>query len=140
MNVVVSRHFYTYLFIGGIALLIELSVFIVLAQLLGFNLIISNATAMAAGMVTSFGLNYRYNFNVSDRFVLRFAGFAAVTLLSYLVSTTLIALLLNLPFMSLVIAKVITIPIVLLVQFTLNKRFTFASQAQDSQSHPRPDG
>lgn len=115
-----------YVFIGGIALLVELTSFFMLVDALGAPLVLSNLTAMALGMFTSFGLNCRYSFKVSDRLVARFMSFAAITGLSYLISTALLLLFVEILGLAAFIAKVVTLPIMLAIQFTLNRRLTFA--------------
>lgn len=115
-----------YVFIGGIALLVELSSFFMLVNVLSVPLVWSNLTAMALGMFTSFGLNCRYNFKVSDRLLARFTSFAAITGLSYLMSTALLLLFVEVLGLAAFIAKVVTLPAMLVIQFTLNRRLTFA--------------
>jgi putative flippase GtrA len=117
-----------YIFIGGIALLVELGSFFALAKF-DSPVVFGNFAAMTLGMFTSFGLNCRYNFKVNDRLMARFASFAAVTALSYILSTLLLVALIDGVGFAAFAAKVVTLPVVLAVQFTLNRRLTFASRA-----------
>lgn len=124
------RNFILYLLIGGTALLLELSVFFIFTVSLLISPVIANAIAMGVGMVTSFLLNAQYNFKVNDKMILRFASFFVVTALSYAVSTVMLVLLIEQVHIHAFIAKLITVPIVLFIQFNLNKRVTFSSAAK----------
>ncbi len=116
-----------YIVIGGTALALELLLFYALINTLPGRVAIANAVAMGAGMVTSFALNARYNFGVSDKLWLRFTGFATVTGMSFITSTLLILALTGAAGLPEVIAKTLTIPVVFALQYTLNRRFTFSS-------------
>lgn len=120
-----SKNFNLYVIIGGTALLVELGSYFILSRFFANAIVIDNAIAMLLGMFTSFSLNSRYNFQVRDRMPLRFLGFATVTFVSYMVSTVILYQLTRTLAIDSFIAKLITAPVVLAIQYTLNKRFTF---------------
>jgi putative flippase GtrA len=122
-----------YVLIGGIALVVELATFYALTDVAGVHLALGNFTAMLLGMLTSFGLNSRYNFQVTDRLLVRFASFAAITGLSYLFSTFMLIVMVEWAGLTAFVAKLLTLPAMLVIQFTLNKRLTFA------QTRPKPE-
>jgi putative flippase GtrA len=109
---------------GGIAALVDFSVFYALAQGAGINKFVANIISMHAGMVVSFALNRNFNFKKRDKLARRFFIYYAVILVGMALSSFLLWVLgLWLP--SKAVVKAITILIVSGLQFIVNKYVTF---------------
>jgi putative flippase GtrA len=80
-------------------------------------------------MIICFALNTRYNFRVLDRMAYRFMVYAAVTAAGYLFSTVMLLLFVRQLHMLPIVGKLLTLPLVFVFQYTLNKRFTFDTTA-----------
>jgi putative flippase GtrA len=120
-----KRSFLLYAVMGGTALLVELVLFYVMHYSLRQGLVASNAVAMGVGMLTSFTLNSRYTFKVNNRLAVRFLSFAAVSGCSYVLSTVMLLALSRGLSVPAFIAKILTLPVILLFQYNVNKRLTF---------------
>ena len=85
----------------------------------------ANAAGYASGTLLSFALNSRFNFRVTDKIALRLASFFSIALLGWLVSAALLQLLIGHYGLGKVISKLITLFIVVLLQYNLNRRISF---------------
>jgi len=85
----------------------------------------ANVISVHAGIFCSFLLNRRYNFKVKDRPVQRFALFYLVGLTGLGLSEILIFMMATKMGMHYMVAKLLTIVVVALCQFLLNKFITF---------------
>lgn len=120
--------FLLYAIIGGGAVVIDVGVFALLATVGGMHVLLANTVSTAIAIVYSFVANSFGNFKVTDRLLLRFASFAAVSGVGFLVSSLMIGISVGLLAMDPILAKAITLPVVLVLQFTLNKTVTFGSR------------
>ena len=120
--------FFLYAVIGGGAVLIDVGLFALLATAGGMHVLLANTVSTAVAIVYSFVANSFGNFKVTDRLLLRFASFAAVSGVGFVVSTLMIGVSVGLLSMDPILAKAITLPVVLVLQFTLNKTVTFGSR------------
>ena len=95
----------------------------------GVNYQAANAVGYGGGTVLSFILNRRYTFAVRDAPWRRFALFASVALIGYSLSSAVLWLLVSHIRLPPIPAKLITLALVLAVQFGLNSTVTFQSRA-----------
>lgn len=121
------RRIVLYAAIGGGAVLLDLGIYALLALPVGLHPVLANTVSTFTAMVFSFAANSVLNFKVTDRIVARFLSFALVTGAGYLVSTLMLAVLVDGLHVHDLIAKGATLPVVFLLQYTLNKRTTFAA-------------
>jgi putative flippase GtrA len=114
----------TYAVIGGGAVLVDVGLFWIFNELAGLGFVLSNALSVFVAMVYSFILNALFNFRTRDNLLRRFGSFGVVTFCGYLVSTAILWLgdVLGL---NATLVKAASLPFVLLLQFSLNSRFTF---------------
>ena len=91
----------------------------------GEYLLMCNTIGVLCGIVASFILNRQFNFKVKDKTRQRFASFLTVGLIGLAISSALIYLLVTTLGYNEQIAKLMTIVVVSLVQFVLNKKITF---------------
>ena len=93
-----------------------------------------NILSTTVGIVNNFFLNSHFNFKVKDHMLYRFLSFYAVGGVGILITSVLLYLGIDILKMNQIAAKVLTIFIVTVVQFLLNKYVTFKSGKQ-SCSH-----
>lgn len=118
------RNFILYGLIGGTCAGIDFVIYTVLCYF-ECNHLISNIISTHCGIFCSFLLNSYVNFKVSDKLFRRFLSFYAIGLLGLALSEGMLYLMVDMGAMNKIIAKLITVFVVALVQFFMNKFITF---------------
>jgi len=121
-----------YVLIGGTASLIDLTLFFVLFNFVHLSELVAHSVSVPTAVIFSFIVNARHNFKTADHTALRFLSFCIVCAIGYAVGYGVIEATQNvLESKSLAanIGKIVSLPIVLVVQFTLNSLVTFREQA-----------
>ena len=114
-----------YFLIGSSASAIDIIIFFLMSSVFHFGILFANAISILSSGTFSFILNAIFNFYKTDNLVYRGVKFSIVILIGYLASSAIIyALYLSLN-LNETIAKVITLPIVFLLQFYLNSKYSF---------------
>ena len=85
---------------------------------------IASFASVTLGITNNYILNSRFNFKVSDNHLRRFVNFYSIGLLGAILSAVIIALL-QIGLVDPTIAKILTIPPIVLAQYILNKRISF---------------
>lgn len=85
----------------------------------------ANGLGYLAGTLVSFSLNRIFTFSKRDRVLQRLALFLTVAAIGFAASAFLLWLLVDLTGIDARLAKLITLPMVVLLQFSLNRRITF---------------
>lgn len=124
------RRFLLYAVIGVGAVVTDVGLYAVLTASVSMHPLVANTISTFTSMACSFTANAVLNFRVTNQILLRFMSFTLVTLAGYLLSTTMIAVMVGGLGIGALIAKGVTLPIVLVLQFTLNKKVTFATRAE----------
>lgn len=91
----------------------------------GAHYILSNCISVLAGISTSFYLNRKYNFKITDKTTKRFSIFLTVGLLGMLFSNLILYLCIDCMGINPAISKILSIILVVFFQFLLNKFITF---------------
>lgn len=117
-----TRHFTLYTLIGAFSAFCDWLLFVVLYAV--FKTPVVNFISYAVGTLISFFLNARVNFQVFDKMGARLVNFLTIAAIGAVTSTTLIYLLTAIN-ISPAIAKILTLPLVLILQYTLNRKFSF---------------
>ncbi|WP_168916555.1 GtrA family protein [Microcella flavibacter] len=115
-----------YLVIGGGAVVLDVGLFLLADRVFGWHPLLSNTFSTGVAMVASFLANSFGNFRVTDRLWLRFLSFAAVTGAGWLLSTAIIWIAVDVAGLDPVVAKILTLLPVVALQYSLNKKITFA--------------
>jgi putative flippase GtrA len=116
---------FSYLTLGSIGAAIDSIIFLALSNSM-FDPISANIISTLIGILTSYILNARFTFRQS--WSLRNSiSFITVGLIGLLLSTLLIWFLISILHMSTFYGKMITLPVVAILQYTLNKKYTFAT-------------
>ena len=120
------RNLILYGMIGGTCAFLDFVIYSVLCLVMSF--LVANIISTHCGILCSFYLNRKYNFKVENSVLKRFLLFYAVGLLGLLVSEILLDIMVNAYSVEKLIAKIVTIIVVALMQFILNKFITFKSK------------
>ena len=120
-----ERQFFLYALIGSSGVLLDLAAFVGLHDGLGVDKFIATATSTTVGITNNFGWNARYNFRVTDRLPMRFARFYATGLVGVGITSLLFLLFVDVAGWDTNVVKVLSLGPVLLVQYVVNKRWSF---------------
>ena len=85
----------------------------------------ANIAGYFAGTVFSFFLNRKITFRISDKVNTRFGLFLAVAFIGFLSSSLILWIMVEILVVDAKVAKLLTLPFVVILQFSLNQRFTF---------------
>ena len=119
------KQFLLYCAIGGCGTALTCLTYAVLVKFAGINYQPANAIGYTAGTVLSFILNYRYNFQLTDQPLRRFAIFFAVALVGLAVSAGLLHVLIGHYRLNIYTTYLIVIFVVVLLQYNLNRLLSF---------------
>ncbi|HEV2694988.1 MAG TPA: GtrA family protein [Verrucomicrobiae bacterium] len=125
-NLIASKkQFLLYCVIGFSGVALDFAVYSLLVRFGGLNYQAANALGYASGTLLSFVLNARFNFRVTDRIALRMLSFFGVAFLGWLMSAGLLHMLVENFGVGKYAAKLITLVAVVLLQYNLNRLFSF---------------
>jgi putative flippase GtrA len=119
------RNLIIYIGIGLVGIVLDVGTFYVLNRLLGVNLTIASIISSIVGIVNNFTLNLVFNFKKKDAILRRFASFFTIAMFGLVIGTVIINILsvgLNLDSL---VAKIISLIVVFIIQYSLNKRISF---------------
>ncbi len=123
-----NRQFILYCLCGGTGVMTDMLTYYFALQA-GMGVQAANAIGYMAGTLISFVLNRVITFGVRDSAAKRLALFFMVAGLGYLASSSLLWLLVNGLAMDKLLAKALTLPLVVALQFGLNRKITFRTNA-----------
>ena len=124
-NLLLSSRFAAYLLIGGVAVGIDVGLFILLHEVFDFGSIVSHSISVAVSSVYSFVFNAWLNFKKTDKLVFRALSFAAVVFLGYLLGAAIVYCVDAWTPLGASVGKVLSLPFVVVLQFTLNSKISF---------------
>lgn len=119
------RNLILYGIIGSCASGLDFLLYTLFVKSFGWHYILSNCFSVLAGITTSFALNRTYNFKVKDKAKTRFAIFLTVGLCGMMVSNMILYICIDLMDWNKIISKLLSIVLVVVFQFVLNKYITF---------------
>lgn len=119
------RHLILYGIIGGFCAALDFAIYSVLCHYDLLPYLWANAISVHVGIFTSFVLNRQRNFKIKDKTPLRFLSFYIVGLTGLGISSVMLYLMVDYAQWNEIACKLITIVVVALVQFFLNKYITF---------------
>jgi putative flippase GtrA len=120
-----SREFVYYAVIGLSGVVLDFVLFVLLTRVFGIDPLLSNFISISAGIINNFLLNVRFTFKVTDHLWHRFALFYGVGFLGIVLSEILLSGFHYGLGLSDVVAKLATLPVILVFQFVLNKFISF---------------
>ena len=119
------RHFFLYQLIGVSGVLLDLVLFLVLYNVVGLHEQIATVISTSAGITNNFLLNSFLNFRKRDGMLRRFARFYSVGLLGIALVAVLLLVFHTWLGVDANVVKVVSMPIVAVFQFFLNKKWSF---------------
>ncbi|MGH3797115.1 MAG: GtrA family protein [Pseudonocardiaceae bacterium] len=119
------RTFLLYAVIGCSGVLLDLVLFLLLYDIAGLHEQVATAISTTAGITNSFLLNTFLNFRMRDRLLVRFLRFYSVGLLGLALTATLLLVFCTLLGADPNVVKVFSLPMVAVLQYTLNKKWSF---------------
>lgn len=113
-----------YALFGGVGATSDFVIYSVMLWV-GLPYVLDNICGYVCGTVISFFLNRKFTFKVSNRISLRLLSFLMIAVTGLGVSTLLVQLFVEVFSFQAIPAKLMTLPAVFLLQFTLNSLVTF---------------
>jgi putative flippase GtrA len=126
-----NRQFALYCLIGASGATLDFTLYSLLAGLGGMHVQLANAIGYASGTLLSFALNARFNFRTRDRIPLRLVSFCTVGALGWLSSAALLHVAIVRLGLDKYLAKAMTIVVVVLLQYNLNRIVSFRKARAD---------
>ena len=117
-----------YAIIGGFCAALDFGVYSALCFILPY--LWANVISTHCGIFCSFLLNRQFNFKVKNKTVIRFLSFYIVGLIGLGISSLLLYLLVNIASLNELVCKLLTIVLVAIIQFILNKFITFKNTSK----------
>ena len=126
------RQFLIYCIIGCTGAGLDFILFWLLSLVGGMHYQIANFISISCGIVNNFFLNRRFNFKSRDRTLIRLASFYAVGMLGWGVSAGLLYVLITCNNFDKILSKVMTIFVITIMQYLLNKTISFRKSEKES--------
>ncbi|TAH32929.1 GtrA family protein [Candidatus Saccharibacteria bacterium] len=128
------RNLLLYGLIGFTGAAIDYLFYVLFYKVCGIPPEIASFLSVSIGIANNFILNAKFNFKVSDKLLKRFGSFYAIGLVGAILSSVLIYIMVNLMNIDPLVAKLITIPPVVLAQFIFNKMISFRYNEDESET------
>ena len=122
------QHFLLYAIIGGFCAALDFGIYSALCFILPY--LWANVISTHCGIFCSFFLNRQFNFKVKNKTVVRFLSFYIVGLIGLGISSLLLYLLVDMANLNELVCKLLTIVLVAIIQFILNKFITFKNTSK----------
>ena len=119
-----KQHFLKYTFIGAFGVSLHFLIYFLFFYL-GMPYLYANCLGYVAGTFVTYSLNYFYNFQSESHFFQRFLLFICVAIIGMMVSSILLFTAVGLIGLNHYFGLFVSLPCVLILQFFLNKKFTF---------------
>ncbi|MBT5954484.1 GtrA family protein [bacterium] len=124
----IQRQFVAYSLIGVMGLSIDLIGFYFMSSVLKWHYLLANGISVYSAITHNFLWNALVNFKTKDRFLWRYGSFLMVGTVGLGLSSILLWIQVEKLGIEPIIGKVLTIGVVVFVQFGLNKWITFKPQ------------
>ncbi|MGW0870223.1 GtrA family protein [Streptomyces sp. NPDC002740] len=120
------RQLITYALVGGSGVLLDLGAFLLLYNVAGLHEQVANVLSTSLGITNNFVLNALFTFGKRDRLLLRYLRFYAVGLTGIALTFVLLAVFSRGLGVDPNLVKAGSLPLVLVFQFALNRKWSFA--------------
>lgn len=122
------RNFILYGLIGGFCATLDFGIYTLLCHFDIMPYLWANVISIHCGIICSFLLNRTFNFKVKDKAAQRFLFFYIVGLIGLGISEGMLFLMVTQGEWNEIVSKLISVVVVALVQFVLNKYITFKTK------------
>jgi len=106
--------------------MVDMGIFYMLHEIFGVNYVVTNVISSTFGVINNFILNSLFTFKVKDKLIRRFVSFYLIALVGMGISSGLLVLMIDGLKMDSMISKMISVLIVAVIQYFLNKKLTFS--------------
>ena len=131
------KKLFVYGIIGASGALLDLIFYVLFYHYFGIPPVIASFLSVSIGIINNFILNSKHNFKVSDKLFFRFINFYSIGLGGAILSSVIILVLFNILDINPFVAKLATIIPVVILQYILNKKFSFSDLSHENySSHP----
>jgi putative flippase GtrA len=120
--------FVRYAFVGCLGLVVDMGLFYVFYELLHVNYVLSNIVSSSVAVVHNFLLNTWITFKVKDKLFVRFLSFYSIALVGMALSSGMLALMIDVMHLNSMVSKAIAVFVVALLQYYVNKHWTFGEK------------
>lgn len=120
-----DREFILYALIGLTGVAIDFVIYLILVKI-GISPVVASFISVSIAIINNFILNRHYNFKKKDHTLERFASFYLVGFTGVLLSIFFIFIIHNIFGVNAIIAKLISVPFIVLFQYWFNKNASFA--------------
>lgn len=118
-------HLILYGIIGSFTASLDFIIYTILVEVFGVQYLVANCFSVLVGIISSFYLNRSFNFKVKDHTKKRFSIFLTIGLCGLICSNLLLYLLIDVMSMDKLISKLLSLGLVVFLQFLANKYITF---------------
>ena len=123
--------FIKYCLIGCSGAFLDFIIFVFLIKFIGINhYLMGNCISVTVGITNNFFLNAYLNFKTTDKIFLRFISFYFVGIIGLIISLGILYLMVDIYKYNAVFSKIVTIFVITVIQFLLNKFITFKKGEQ----------
>jgi putative flippase GtrA len=120
--------FFKYALVGGLGLVVDMGLFYLFYQRLGINYVVANVMSSSLAVVHNFLWNSFFTFRVRNRLWSRFLLFYGVALAGMGLSSAMLALMIDVLHWNGMVAKGISVFVVAMLQYFINKKLTFGEK------------
>ena len=120
--------FLKYALVGVVGLVVDMGLFYLFHEVLKINYILSNIMSSSMAVVNNFILNSIFTFKVKDKLFYRFISFFSIALAGMVLSSGLLAILIDGFHMNSMVSKAIAVFFVAMIQYYVNKKLTFSER------------
>ena len=114
-----------YFVFGSTAAVVDLASYLLLFNFFNVSAILSTVSSISLATIVGFVLNALINFKVCDKLLLRFASYSATSGIGMAVSVLMLYVFNDLYGFGGNIVKIISLPIIFLIQYLINSRVSF---------------
>ena len=126
LKIFLSKNFFLYIFLGGLATLLDWGSFAIGVYILDLHYVLSVIVSFCVGAISNFSLNKYFNFKDDYKKVhYQFFAYLLVALVGLFITILLMYIFIDLLFMEKIISRILTSGIVFIYSFLGHKFFTF---------------
>ncbi|MFA6981756.1 MAG: GtrA family protein [Patescibacteria group bacterium] len=125
------RKFLLYTAIGLTGVSLNYALFYVFVKVLDMHYQLANLISVSVGITNNFIWNAKLNFKVSDALRSRFIKFYSVGLCGYILSSLLLYVFHEKLGIEVLVSKLMTMFFVLVLQYSLNSKYSFGNKTDD---------
>ena len=128
-----QRQFITYTLIGATGVFADIASFALFTKVFGIDEQLANVMSVTLGILDTFILNLFFNFKTFDNIIRRFVAYYGIGLSGLTFQAFGIWVLHAVVGIDEVVTKVLLLPFILVIQYTLNSRISFRRRSHDKK-------